>query len=73
MPNAKQHNKKSMTELPLHLHKNVLIQQKEENWEPVTISQIGPETRCYLCRTIIGKLFHRNRKHIQNTGMPDTL
>ena len=56
---------------PLHEQQNILIQHRDGNWEPATVTQVGPEPRSYLCRTISGKVFRRNRKHIQVTGMPD--
>ena len=61
-----------VTELqPLHLQQSVLIQHRDGNWEPATISQIGPEPRSYLCTTNGGKVFRRNRRHIHITGLPD--
>ena len=57
---------------PLQENDNVLIQHKDGNWEPATIKQVGPEPRSYLCATLAGKVFRRNRKHIQPTGMPNT-
>ena len=53
---------------PLHLKQNVLIQHKDGNWELATITQIGPEPRSYLCKTVTGKTLRRNRKHIRITG-----
>ena len=57
---------------PLQENDNVLIQHKDGNWEPATIKQVGPEPRSYLCATLARKVFRRNRKHIQPTGMPNT-
>ena len=55
-----------------HPSKNVLIQHNEENLEPATVLQIGLKPRCYFCTTTTDKVFCRNKKHIQNTGKPDT-
>ena len=70
---ADHYNKRhKVTELqPLHLQQSVLIQHRDGNWEPATISQIGPEPRSYLCTTNGGKVFRRNRRHIHITGLPD--
>ena len=64
--------KHRITELqPLHLQQSVLIQHPDGNWEPATISQVGPESRSYLCTTNGCKVFRRNRRHIHITGLPD--
>ena len=70
---AEHYNKRhAVRELPpLHESQSVLIQHKEGNWEPATVKQVGPEPRSYLCETNTGKIFRRNRKHIQGTGMQD--
>ena len=56
---AAHYNKRHRTvELPpLHERENVLIQHREGNWEPATVTQVGPEPRSYLCKTITGKVF----------------
>ena len=56
---------------PLSTCENLLIQQKDGNWEPATFTKIGSEERSYLSTTTTSKVFCRNRKHIQKTGMPD--
>ena len=56
---------------PLHMQKLVVIQHRDGNWEPATITQIGPEPRSYLCTTNGGKVFRRNRRHIHITGLSD--
>ena len=70
---ADDYNKRhKVTELqPLHLQQSVLIQHRDGNWEPATITQVGPEPRSYLCTTNGGKVFRRNRRHIRITGLPD--
>ena len=69
---ANQYNKRHrVTELqPLHLQQSLLIQHRDGNREPATVSQVGPEPRSYLCTTNGGKVFRRNRRHICITGLP---
>ena len=70
---AEHYNQQHRTvELPeLHEQENVLIQHHNGNWEKAIITQCGPEPRSYLCTTLTGKVFRRNRRHIHQTGMPD--
>ena len=57
---------------PQHVRENVLI-HRDDNWEPATVTQARPEPRSHLQKTITGKVFRRNRKHIWQTGMPDKI
>ena len=70
---ANQYNKRHrVTELqPLNLQQSVLIQHRDGNWEPATVSQVGPKPRSYLYTTNGGKVFRRNRRHICIKGLPD--
>ena len=43
------------------------MQHRDGNWEPATITQIGPEPRSYLYTTTNKKVFCRNRKYIQKS------
>ena len=51
---------------------NVLIQHRDGNSKPATTTQVGPESRSYLCQTVTGKVFSRNRKHNCQIRLPDT-
>ena len=70
---ADHYNKRhKVTELqPLHLQQSVLIQHRDGNWEPATISQmdLNPEVTCV--QQMVVKFSEETGGHICITGLPD--